>query len=370
MHSTAVSSVWERGVHFLGTSGLPTASICPLDSAPPRRPRSVLLLVALGILGLLGTGFMHFWWTSIRMPGASFAGPFDGLTEEEEQVAQVLEQDVRHLAVEIGERNLDHHTSLEAAADWLDSALVSLGYQVRRQTYNVDAKPVHNIEVVLPGSSSDSEVVVVGAHYDSAQGTPGANDNGSGVAALLEIARRLAGQRFQREVRLVWFTNEEPPYFQTPYMGSLRYARSLKDSGRSIAAMLSLETMGYYSDDEHTQHYPGVLQGFYPNRGNFLAHVANPDSRPLLHDALTDFRTHVHFPSEGAALPESLPGIGWSDHWSFWRVDAQALMLTDTAPFRYPHYHQPTDTADKLDYKRLSRVTIGLVRVISSLANK
>lgn len=332
--------------------------------------RSPLVLVLSLTVALLGGGFVHFWWTSIRMPGESFQGQLTAFTDEEQQLAKVLEQDVRHLTEQIGERNLQRYAALETAANWIDATVSALGYAVARHSYTVEGKAVHNLEAIVPGDSSDANMIVIGAHYDSAHGTAGANDNGSGVAALLELARRFSGQNFLREVRLVWFTNEEPPHFQTDDMGSLHYARGLQASGRTVIAMLSLETIGYYSDARDTQLYPGVMQGFYPDQGNFIAYVSNPASRGLVHEALGLFRQRVQFPSEGAALPESIPGIGWSDHWSFWKIGAPALMLTDTALFRYPHYHRASDTADKLDYPRLGRVTMGIAEVVAALANE
>jgi hypothetical protein len=169
---------------------------------------------------------------------------------------------------------------------------------------------------------------------------------------------------------LVWFTNEESPHFQTADMGSMRYAYRARKHGARIAGMLSLETMGYYSDQPRSQKYPLPLSLFYPDRGNFIAFVANTDSRELLHSAITAFRAHARFPSEGAALSASTPGVGWSDHWAFWQQDYPALMVTDTAPFRDPHYHRASDQPDRLDYARLARVVEGLESVVVALASE
>jgi Zn-dependent M28 family amino/carboxypeptidase len=210
--------------------------------------------------------------------------------------------------------------------------------------------------------------VVVGAHYDSAVECPAANDNATGVAALLELARTFAGRKPRTTLRFVAFANEEPPFFQTEEMGSMVYARSLAAHGEKVAAMVALETLGCYSDRPGSQKYPPLVGLAYPDRGNFVAFVGNLASRGLARKCVAAFRARAEFPSEGACLPGWIPGIGWSDHWSFWQAGYQGIMVTDTAPFRYAHYHQPTDTPDKVDFDRLARVTAGLAGVVEELA--
>ena len=150
-------------------------------------------------------------------------------------------------------------------------------------------------------------------------------------------------------VRFVAFVNEEPPWFQTEEMGSLVYARRVKKQGERIVAMLALETIGCYSDLPKSQHYPAPFSLFYPDTGNFIAFVGNMDNAPWVKQLLTAFRRHAQFPSEGAALWEWIPGVAWSDHWSFWKEGYPAVMITDTAPNRYPYYHTGADTPDKVD---------------------
>ena len=289
------------------------------------------------------------------------------LSADEVALRGELVADVQKLAGEIGERNLRRYGQLNAAADFIEDSFSRAGLRTRRDTYEVEGRACHNIEAEIPGARP--EIMVVGAHYDSVFGAPGANDNGSGVAAMLALARRFAGKTTGQTLRFVAFANEEPPYFQTEQMGSLVYARRCKAHGDQISGMISLETMGYFSDVPHSQTYPAVgIGAFYPTTGNFIGFVGNVRSRSLLHRAILLFRQQAKLPSEGGTLPSFIPGIGWSDQWAFWQCGYPAFMITDTAPFRYPHYHEATDTSDKLDYDRFALVVSGMEKVIAELA--
>ena len=244
-----------------------------------------------------------------------------------------------------------------------------MGYDVAIQSYQAAGVLSENLEVTRTGWSRPSEIVLIGAHYDSVQGSPGANDNASGVAALLEISREFAQLSPECSVRFVAFVNEEPPFFYWGQMGSMVYAKAARARGDDIKLMVSLEMLGCYSDESGSQSYPAPLRFFYPDRGNFIGFVGNVASRELVRNAIGIFRRVAKFPSEGIAAPESVPGIGWSDHWSFSKAGYPALMVTDTAPFRYRYYHTPQDTPEKLDYDRMARVVVGLSRVIEHLAN-
>jgi hypothetical protein len=303
-----------------------------------------------------------------HMPGRSHRGDLAPLDADGLALRDALAAHVQVLAGDIGERNLHRYDALLAAASYVEGQLAEAGYAVRSQGYDVGGREVRNLAVEVTGSASGEAIVVVGAHYDSAPGTPGANDNASGMAALIELARRLHGASPARTIHLVAFVNEEPPWYYTADMGSLRYARKLAEDGVAVAGMLSLETIGYYRDTPKSQRYPFPFSLFYPNTGNFLGFIGNVRSRRLTRDAVRAFREHGGFPSEGAAVPSSVPGVGWSDHWSFWQQGWPAVMVTDTAPFRYPHYHEPTDTPDKVDHDRLARVVEGLEAVIRTLA--
>jgi Zn-dependent M28 family amino/carboxypeptidase len=277
-----------------------------------------------------------------------------------------LEQDVRALCA-LGERNTFVAGSLDAAAGWIERALAGAGHRVERHTYGIP-QDVHNLVAELPGAGNG--IVVIGAHYDSVIGTVGADDNASGVAALLALARRFVRSLPERTLRFVAFVNEEPPHFQTESMGSLRYARRCHERGETIAAMLSLETIGYYDDRRGSQQYPAPLSMLYPDTGNFIGFASNLRSRRLTRRCVRAFRSRTAFPVESASLPEAVPGIGWSDQWSFWQFGWPAVMVTDTAPFRNPHYHTPRDRPDTLDYGRLAAVVEGLAGVVEDLSRR
>lgn len=284
-------------------------------------------------------------------------------------LSEELKEHVVFLSHKIGERNLGRYQRLCRAADYVEKQLSQYGYATDRQTFQVKGLNCHNIIAEKQGLKDADQIVIVGAHYDSARGTPGANDNGSGTAAMLALARALHDDSFGRTVRFVGFTNEEPPYFQNAgEMGSWVYARRCRKQQEKIVGVISLETMGYFSDEPNSQKYPAPLNLLYPSTGNFIGFVSNLKSRPLLTQAVKTFRQHAKISSESAALPESMPGVGWSDHWSFWQEDYPGIMITDTAPFRYPHYHRATDTSDKIDYQRLAQVVEGLKPVIRELA--
>jgi Zn-dependent M28 family amino/carboxypeptidase len=313
----------------------------------------------------------------IRMPGTSFRGPLPPLTSEQRALETELRFTVEYLAGTIGERNVYRPQALKQAEAWLQHHLEVLGYEVRRQTYDVAGVSCVNLDVEIIGREKPGEIVVVGAHYDSVMGCPAANDNGTGVAAVLALARRFAGMAPARTLRFVLFVNEEPPHFWTEDMGSLVYAKACRERNENIVAMITPETIGCYSDEPGSQNYPQVFSMLprrligmaYPNTGNFIAFVGMYEARDLVTRCVGAFRRDCQFPSEGAALPSAVPMVGASDHWSFWRHGYPALMITDTAPFRYPHYHRASDTPDKIDFPRTARVVSGLRAVVEDLAS-
>jgi Zn-dependent M28 family amino/carboxypeptidase len=275
---------------------------------------------------------------------------------------------VQVLAGEIGVRSDDAYANVVRAAAYIDGVLRSLGYAVVPQEFTAGGRTYRNLEATLAGTTLRHEVVLLGAHYDTAEEARGADDNASGVAGVLELARRLAGAPQARTVRFVFFPNEEPPWFATGAMGSRHYAKEARARNDRIVAMLSIESIGYYDTQQGTQRYPFPLNLAYPDVGDFIGFVSNLKSRGLLHRAIAAFRAHARFPTQGAAAPAWVPGVWWSDHWSFWLEGYPAIMITDTAPYRNPFYHTPADAPDKLDYARMARVVDGLTHVVRELA--
>jgi hypothetical protein len=321
-------------------------------------------IVTLAVL-LVVAGIHYF----TAVPGVPHAGPLPTLAEEEAATGARLLEHIRVIASR--PHNVAHHDELEKAAKYIEATLTTLGYRPVPQAFRTEGRDVRNIEVAIepaePGSSRGT--IIVGAHYDSYGDSPGANDNGTGTAAVIELARLLANLRGRIDVRvrLVLFVNEEPPYFQTNDMGSLRYARLLAERREPVIGMISLETLGCFLDQPGTQQYPPPFGLLYPDKGDFIAFVAMTGSRELMRALIGSFRSHTGFPTVGGVAPGFVPGIAWSDHWAFEQLRYPAVMITDTALFRYPHYHQPTDTPDKVDAEKLARIVHGIARVIRDM---
>ncbi|MCX7014965.1 MAG: M20/M25/M40 family metallo-hydrolase [Candidatus Sumerlaeota bacterium] len=316
----------------------------------------------------LGIPFMFASWCS-WMPGESHRGAAPPLTEEEEAVKARVQAHIEELAGRIGERSSAVVGSLNAASDYIAAQFADAGYEARFQEYGPAKSLYRNVEAELAGGARSGEIVVVGAHYDSVAGTIGADDNATGVAALIEIARSLRDSAPAGTIRFVAFANEEPPFFQTENMGSFQYAARCRANNDNIVAMFALESLGYYDSTPGSQKYPALFRLLYPSRGDFVGFVGNWHSRRLTRRAIQRFRETTPFPSEGIAAPEFVPGVGLSDQWSFWRQGYSGVMVTDTAMFRNPNYHQSAETVDSVCFDSFARVTVGLARVIQTIAN-
>jgi len=283
--------------------------------------------------------------------------------------AQHLLDHVWHLAGEIGPRSPSHGDALDQAADYIASVLAAYGYAVQRQEYAWRGRPVYNLIAELPGTPQPEETVILGAHYDTVPWTPGADDNASGVAVLLELARLARALKPGRTVRFVAFTLEEPPAFFTSRQGSRVYARSLHERKERVVAMVSLEMLGYYRDEPGSQRFPFFpMRYLYPTTGNFLAVVGNLRSRELVREVAEAFRQGSTLPVETLATSPLVPGVALSDHSAFWHYGYRAVMVTDTAFFRNPNYHRPEDRPETLDPARMAACVEGLLAVVKKLA--
>lgn len=309
-----------------------------------------MLLWLVGFAVLAG-----IFYVVIGMPGRSHRGELPPLDAEGRALAERLRKHVVELS------KTERYVDLETPARYIETAL---GPNAASHYFESGGRKMRNIEIACPQSS----YVVVGAHYDTVPGSPGADDNASGVAALIELVRLLGKEGLP--IRFVAFANEEVAHVRTSDMGSWSWAQRSRERGEDVRAMLSLEMLGYYSDAPGSQRYPAPLRLFYPDRANFIAFVGDLGARRLVRKAIASFRQHAAFPSEGLAAPSFIPGVTWSDHWPFRRHGFAAIMVTDTAFNRYAHYHSPTDTAEKLDYERLARITLGLAGVLRDLASE
>jgi Peptidase family M28 len=300
------------------------------------------------------------WLLMIWMPSTSFTGVPPAFTPAQESLKIALTQDIQTLQ-SIGPRNDQNPGALQKTIAFLAPTFpLSQPYSIQQKTYE-------NRIAEIKGTEHPEQIILIGAHYDTVTGSPGADDNGTGIAAITELTKRFAQRKPARTLRFVAFTNEEQPFAGTETMGSRVYAKQTHDRNENILAMFSLEMLGYYSDREKSQNYPVPVNGLYPDRGNFIGFISNLKSRELLKTSLLVFRQTAKVPSEGIALPEAIRAIGRSDHASFWTYNYPALMITDTANFRTPHYHTPNDTLDTLDLDRFTRVVLGLEQVIAGL---
>jgi Zn-dependent M28 family amino/carboxypeptidase len=304
----------------------------------------------------------------------------------EELLSGRLRTTVDRLAGLIGPRHVAKPGSLEAAAALIEREFGAMGDGVERQTYRVETgrtrelQDVSNLIVERRGKRRPDEIVILGAHYDTVPATPGADDNASAVAVMLEVARLLrandgaADRAVDRTVRFVAFACEEPPHFCSDEMGSVVYARECRRRGERIVGMLCLEMVGYYTDRSARQQLPPelprFLRPFFPRRGNFLAAVGNMASWRLCWSFRRGFKHAVRFPLFSIVLPERVTSIRLSDNASFWDYGYPALMLTDTSFLRNPHYHQPSDTPATLDYHRMAQVTRGVAGAVARIAGR
>jgi Zn-dependent M28 family amino/carboxypeptidase len=282
--------------------------------------------------------------------------------------AVYLREVVTVLSQDVGIRSFQDMRKIEEAEHYISSEFNSFGYHITRQPFYFFGNTYNNLIAERIGASSPEKVLVVGAHYDTVRGTPGADDNASGVAGMLALARILAGKRLARTVRFAAFALEESPVYRTESMGSYHYARSLKAKDEDVEGMICLEMIGFFSDQKNSQRYPLPLMRLkYPMIGNFISMVGNTGSRSFLRGIASAFRHAVDLPLVTLNAPSIVLGIDFSDHWSFSKFGYKAFMVTDTAFYRNPHYHEPTDLPGTLDYGRAAQVVEGLAYAVAAL---
>ena len=317
----------------------------------------VILVLTAGVFIILGT----------QMPGEGRLSALSPLTAEQRAMSQRLSAHVDKLAGEIGTRHGKVPEAYAAAGDYIAAAFRRAGLRPYFEPFG-ERGQYRNVVADIAGAGG-GEIIVVGAHYDTVPETPGADDNASGVAIMLELARLLKSEPLTHGLRLIAFANEEPPHFLTQDMGSLYHARRAVQRGDRIRLMISLAMLGYYSSEPGSQDYPAPFSYFYPDRADFVAFVGNFRSRAALKEAIGLFRGARQFPSEGLAAPVVLaPDVGRSDQSAFWLQGVSAFMVTDTADHRNHAYHNAADVPASLDYEAMARVTTGLAAMLTGLA--
>lgn len=319
----------------------------------------MLRLIILVVIAFLTLKLTTFGWQS-------FGRSLDILPKDRGLIDR-LRTHVIKLSYDIGDRSVFKYAKLVQAANYIIEQFKKLGLDVELQEYLVYEKQVKNIIAQKTGDTRPDEVIIVAAHYDTCF-NPGANDNASAVSGLLELARLITLRQYSRTIKFIAFVNEEPPFFKTEDMGSYIYAWNAKEQGENIKIAIILETIGYYSDKPFSQRYPPLLGLFYPNRASFIAVVGNFTVRKWVKEFARLFKQRSQFSIRSTALFDFIPGVDFSDHWSFWHMGFPAVMVTDTAFYRYPHYHSNSDTFEKLDYRCLAAAVEGIEWVISELA--
>lgn len=324
------------------------------------------LITTTSILVILGGGVLAFFsWC--QLPDHNYKLIVPNPSPDEIVLIENLRSHVRTLANSIGPRNLNRSPSgLANAALFIQNVLAGYGYQIETHSFTTPAGLAKNIVANRNGTDSEN-LLIIGAHYDSFNYSPGADDNASGVAMLIEIARILQRTPSKISVRFVFFSNEEPPFYETSDMGSRRYVNEVLSREIRSYRMINLESVGYFTKTPGSQEYPFPLNLLYHPVGDYIGFVSDLNSRSFLQQAVGLFKAASNFPTGSSSLPRILPGVDWSDHAAFWQAGKNALMITDSAMFRYPHYHRETDTAEHLDYKAMAQVSTGLVAMITAL---
>lgn len=324
-----------------------------------RKPFFIKLFLTSGLLLTLLLFFSY--WYMIKCEGK-----WNGIPLERQKnvdlgkIRKELESDVYYMSVELGPRNAFSYKRLQKCAEWIKKRWESQGYTVKSHTFFIQGKDYTNLEIEILGRKAPSEIVVVSAQYDTLPDSPGANNNASGVAVLLQLSKLLKNYTPDRTLRLVNFVNEEDPFFGTEWMGSFKYAERAYQQHEDIKVMLSIDAIGFYKNEPGSQKWPFPFSFFYPDRGNFLAFIGNFVSRKYMIQATMGFKKGSSFPIEAGVVPKWTKGASWSDHYSFWKFGYPGIMVTDTGGFRSPFHTTKEDTMEKLNFEAMSRIVIGI----------
>jgi hypothetical protein len=278
------------------------------------------------------------------------------------EIKKSMESDIEYLQ-NLGPRNSENETNykqLRQCEEWIKQKWESQGYKVKKHTFSFDGKEYSNLEIEIRGRTLSSEIIIISAQYDTLPDSPGANNNGSGMAILFQLSQLLRKHIPNKTLRLLNFVNEEDPFFGTEKMGSYQYAKRCHQQKENIRVMISLDALGVYKDEPGSQKLPFPFSIFYPDRGNFLAFIGNLQSRKYVNEVTRGFKKGSSFQIQAGVAPEWAKGGAWSDHSSFWKFRYPGIMVTDTGGFRSPYHTTKEDTMEKLNFEAMSRIVIGM----------
>ena len=315
-------------------------------------------------LAILFVAFLFFsYWYMMKCEGNWHGEPLEKKMKMElVEIKKSMMSDIGYLQ-NLGPRNSENETNykqLRQCEEWIKQRWESQGYTVKKQTFSYKGKEYSNFEIEIKGRTLPSEIIIISAQYDTLPDSPGANNNGSGIAILFQLTQLLRKHTPDRTLRLLNFVNEEDPFFGTEMMGSYQYAKRCRQRGEDIRVMLSLDALGIYKDEPGSQRLPFPFSMFYPNRGNFLAFIGNLYSRKYVIEATSGFKKGSSFRIRAGVAPEWAKGAAWSDHSSFWKFGYPGIMVTDTGGFRSPSHTTKEDTMEKLNFEAMSRILIGM----------
>lgn len=340
-----------------------------MSKTVPAGSRILLKTLIACVLVLVGAVALALFYCS-SMPGESPPRSKAALTEEEKEVSERLKDQCEELAHQIGQRSTIRMQGLDRAREYIERRLARSTLRAKEVAFSSRGEQAVNLEVEVEGMTTRDEILVVGAHYDTASYTPGADDNASGVSMLLEIARLVGARGHDRTIQFVFFDRGSTRFAASDDSGSYAWAAGAKKLNKKIVGMISIDSVGMFLDAPASQKGPFPLTLCYPDQGNFLLFASDFGSRQLVQACVQNFRTEGGFPCEGITLPAFLPWLAHSDHHPFRQHDWPSLIVTDTGPLRNTEQGQMTDTFDRLNYDRMALVTLRLVKVIERLAQK
>lgn len=326
------------------------------------------------VMVILFVAFLYFsYWYMMKCEGYWKGDPLEKQMKAElSEMKKGMESDIEYLQ-NLGPRNSENETNykqLRQCEEWIKQRWESQGYVVKKHTFSIKGKEYSNLEIEIKGRTAPSEIIIISAQYDTLPDSPGANNNGSGMAILFQLSHLLRKHTPDRTLRLLNFVNEEDPFFGTEMMGSFQYAKRSHQLREDIKVMLSMDALGIYKEEPDSQKLPFPFSMFYPNRGNFLAFIGNLRSRKYMVEATRGFKKGSSFPIEAGVVPEWIEAADWSDHRSFWQFRYPGIMVTDTGGFRSPYHTTKGDTMEKLNFEAMTRIVIGMYCVVIELTRK